>query len=293
MVPTNVGGIVVLLLLVVPGIWYELLRQRYRPGRDDSAFIEIGRILMAGVVISGLALTLLALVRLLGPHVVADLGALLTDSGYLGRHLVFTGVTLAFFLALSLSMAPIWLHLTATTGLQSGMQPESAWVTAFSRIPADHARKQGFEWRGHVVLEVHFTGDAPPLRGRMAGYSPQLDLADRELILGPPLESYDAGDRSWQPVERASLIVLRGTEIAQIRTRYVKPAAPVQPAPWATPARRLAGTRRTTARPWRATVKRLNTQLSTIDRRLVAVMVLGLQVGALLLAAGVDRIFFS
>jgi hypothetical protein len=278
MVPATVGGVVVLLLLVVPGIWYELLRQRYRPGRDDSAFIEISRILMAGVVISGLAITVLALVRLLGPRMVADIGSLVSNPAYFGQHLHLVGLTLVFFMILSLTIAPIWVHLTATKGLQSGVRPESAWVTAFSRVPAEAAHRSGFEWRGHVDLEVHLSGGAPPLRGRLAGYSTQLELEDRELTLGIPLTSFDHASKSWRPVDSdagtVSLIVLRASEIAQIRTIYTMADAAADTAPTS---------------PWASAARPFATLMSTLDSPLSVVTLLGVELAALLAAAGIDR----
>ena len=60
-VPSSAGGLVGLLLILAPGIWYELIRQRSRPGRGDSAFVEVSRILLAGVLVSLTALILLGI----------------------------------------------------------------------------------------------------------------------------------------------------------------------------------------------------------------------------------------
>ena len=49
MVFATIVGIVVLVLLVLPGLAFELIRQRRRAGRDDSLFIEASRVLVAGL----------------------------------------------------------------------------------------------------------------------------------------------------------------------------------------------------------------------------------------------------
>jgi hypothetical protein len=127
----------------------------------------------------------------------------------------------------------------------------------------------------YVEVEVQLTGDAPPLRGRMAGYSPQLELADRELILGAPLESFDRDGSSWQPIDpKQSLIVIRGSEIAQIRTKYRKAAAV---APRKDPSR------------WAATAQPLINLMSMMDRPGPVLVLFAAELVALLVAAGVDR----
>lgn len=279
MVPSNVAGVVVLLLLVIPGIWYELLRQRYRPGRDDSTFIEISRVLMAGVIISGLTVAVLALCRLLGPDIVADVRALVSTPTYFRDHIILIGVTLAYFLTISLTIAPIWLHLTATKGLQSGVRPESAWVTAFSRIPAEQAQKQGFDWQGHLSLEVHFTDESPPLRGTMVGYSTPLDPGDRELTLGMPIERYDQAAKSWKPVDsegdRVSLAIVPGSQISQVLTKYFRTAAPV-------------AERRSS---WTIATGPITNLLAKLDKPTVVAKLLGTELLLLVVATGVNRVF--
>lgn len=70
------------------------------------------------------------------------------------------------------------------------------------------------------MVELRLT-DGSLLAGRLAGYSSELPLLDRELLLGRPLRRAEP-DGVWQAVgETWSLIVVPGSQVARIMVRYV------------------------------------------------------------------------
>lgn len=160
MLPATALSLAVLLLLTAPGIWYELLRQRYRPGRKESAYLETGRLLLAGLLLSGTTLLLIAAVRFVAPAAVLDLRLLLTSDGYFAGHLRLAALNLVEFVILGITLAAAWLHATATTRPSSPTFPESAWSSAFARFPREASRTQGVPWSGKAEVEVQLT-DGP------------------------------------------------------------------------------------------------------------------------------------
>lgn len=65
--PSTTAAVVGFLLLVVPGLAFELMRQRVRPPRPDSVFVEIARVVFVGITVSGLSLSLLSVVAVVRP----------------------------------------------------------------------------------------------------------------------------------------------------------------------------------------------------------------------------------
>ena len=78
----------------------------------------------------------------------------------------------------------------------------------------------------------------------------------------------------WTDDDRLSLIVIRGSEVAQVRTRYVRAANP-KPQPTS---------------PWTSATKPVGTLLSTMDKPVPVVTLLAVELAALVVAAGLDRL---
>jgi hypothetical protein len=60
MVPTNASAIVAFFLLTAPGVIFELMRERRRPGLSDSVLREASRIILASTVFTCSAFLVLA-----------------------------------------------------------------------------------------------------------------------------------------------------------------------------------------------------------------------------------------
>ena len=228
MVPLNPGGIVVLVLLIIPGLHYELLREQYRPGRDDSPFVEISRVLLSGFLLSGVAFLMLGFVRLVGPDAVADPEKLLEERQYFSSHLPLMAWSTLWFLAFALTsgalLASKW---PKDAELQSAM--ETAWVSVFTRTPQEAAAAQGVP---SPLSKVEVTlKNGKVYRGTVKSYTKDVQIADRELVLEGPIRTVDEDDQviemntpSWRR------LVLPAAEIASILVRYeAKPSSGVEP----------------------------------------------------------------
>ena len=73
MIPATAITAVVFILLVIPGITFELLRQTRRPAFDQTGLEEASRILLASIALGSVAGVLLAITSLVCTDVVIDL----------------------------------------------------------------------------------------------------------------------------------------------------------------------------------------------------------------------------
>jgi uncharacterized protein DUF6338 len=216
-VPSTAGGLVGLLLVLAPGIWYELIRQHSRPGRGDSTFVEVSRILLAGVLVSLTVLFLLGGFRALNPRLLADPQALLSQPGYLATHLGLLAWTLAWFLVFAMTIPAAWLYNTPGKNTQVEIRQESHWVSFFDRIPRQDAVARNLAPPEFIYLQVRTDGGVL-YRGRLAAYGNGLDLDARELTLSQPSLITKPVDQPWSPLisEKWSAVILRGDEIKDI-----------------------------------------------------------------------------
>jgi hypothetical protein len=227
MVPSTVGGILVLLMFVVPGIWHELVRQRVRPGRSDSAFIETSRILLAGALISTIAVAALMLAAWVEPKLLLDLRSALLDGKYVANHLALVLWTLAWFLTLAMTFGPFWLCCGPARAVEVTAFPESLWITYFARLPM---QEMSFQLK-FVELFVR-TSNGQRYQGRLGAYSGEPDVPGRELALVSPLYYASSETAEWTELQDAkwNAVILKGDDIAEIRVRNVGPAVEQPPA---------------------------------------------------------------
>jgi Family of unknown function (DUF6338) len=218
MVPSTAATVVVFLLLVTPGIAFELLWQRTRPRRDESTFVEISRVLLAGVVFSGAAVATLVATGAVVSGAAVDLVALVRDGGgYVVRNPDLTIRTLAAVVILALLFAVAAHDLLTPPSLRRIAQ-ETAWHTAFGRMAGPAAR---------AFLSVQLK-DGTTVTGYSAGYSTEPDPGRRDLLLAPPLAIRPPGAaEAGQLAEPWQVIVLSGAEISTIAAAYVGSARPV------------------------------------------------------------------
>lgn len=218
MVPLTASAVAVFMLLVSPGLVFELLWQRSRPRRDESTFVEISRVLLAGLVFSGLATLAMVVIGALIPGAAADLPALVADgAGYVARHPGLTLGTLVTVVIVAMCLAIAVHDLLTPRNVRSIVQ-ETVWHTAFSRLAGPGSR---------VFLSVQMK-DGSTITGYSAGYSTEPDPAKRDLLLTAPLAIRLSEQKDATPLDDAwQSMVLPGAEIRNIAASYIAPAEPV------------------------------------------------------------------
>ncbi|MFI6307574.1 DUF6338 family protein [Amycolatopsis thailandensis] len=212
MVPSTVTSVLIFLLVVTPGIAVELQWQLTRPRRDESTFVEISRVLLAGVVLTATSAVLLAGLRLIVPGSVIDISELLryghkyvaSNPGLMIRSVL--GIPL---LALALGVAAVDLF-TSTRARR--IAQTTLWHAVFAQAAPMGART-------FISLQLK---DGTAVTGYQAGYSTDPDPAKREILLAAPLtvRREHSGkkvelDNAWQRM------VVAGSEISSFAVSYV------------------------------------------------------------------------
>jgi hypothetical protein len=215
-------SIAIFVLMAVPGIVLELLRRTARPGREESAFVETGRVLVGGVLLSTAALVCLGAVRSAVGSPISDPRLLLTQQNYVPDHLWMVVFDVALFIGVSSTLAALFFTLLPFGGLSGRIAPESAWVTVFARLVDRLHAEQPDALRGKKIitqLQVDLT-DGTGYVGVRESYSADLAPEGRELVLAKPLFRVSSEgaiielDESWQRV------VLTNDKINSIRVKF-------------------------------------------------------------------------
>lgn len=177
MIPQTLATLTGFLFLVAPGIVFDMLRERRRPGLEQTSFREASGIALASLVFSVLAVLILSGLRTFVPTILPDLGQWLQQGG---RYVEANYRLIAGFFLAELSLA---VGLAALAAWFMGRkQPASirqvpTWYTVFqAQRPAGST----------VFVRVLLTGNVE-YYGTVIGYSTDYQLADRELLLGSPL----------------------------------------------------------------------------------------------------------
>ncbi len=140
MVPGSWLAALLFLLLVAPGLLFDLLSQRRRAGSPESTFREVSRVVLSSLAFSGVAFAVLVIVRIVHPAWMPDPRRLLEPRGSYARdHYQLLFRTLV--LEASLALAAVWAWHLILAKRQSGatIRPVSAWTQVFKRDrPKDH-----------------------------------------------------------------------------------------------------------------------------------------------------------
>jgi len=218
MVPSSWLTVVLFLLLVSPGLLFDLLALRRRTGAVESAFHETSRIVLASLGFTVLALAILALVGVAFPGLLPDPKGLFDPNGvYAADHwpAVVGALAAESVLAHGAALLTHWL-LVRRGG--ATIRAVSAWTALFRRdCPPGH----------RAYVRVRLTGGIV-YTGSVLSFTSDLPLADRELVLGPPLHS-KTGDRQLSALPPDyTRILIRGAMIETMAVEY-RPSAPGAP----------------------------------------------------------------
>ncbi|HEX8867961.1 MAG TPA: DUF6338 family protein [Lentzea sp.] len=223
MVPQTIGTLASFLVLVAPGIVFELLRERRRAGGQESAFHEAAR-----VAVSSLALSLASTLLLLGVHALTsalsggrlfvDLQALVVDSTYARQHVWLVGASIVAELVLACLLALAFDYVLAGRRRQPpSIGRQSAWVKVFR-----HDRPAGALCWVHVMLD-----DGASFFGFLRSYDAAGDPETREIVLegvkltyvGEPVaggtKEVTVIGQDWERV------VVPGSRIRYLRVQYL------------------------------------------------------------------------
>jgi hypothetical protein len=211
LVPTSTLSFVIFLAIVAPGICYELLQQRRHFPRQESAFVEVGRILFSGTLISALTLLLLGLVKLWSPRSMVDAPALVLQGvPYFGHHIALVGWTAVLELLTSTLLAVVFSDVRTGKAARP-IQPIDPWHALAERYV-----KPGIKVNVRVRLKSGLE-----IAGRYAAATTEPDLAKRELVLSEPIYMHENGDaEAPRKLDQWQALVVPGGEVMYFAVQH-------------------------------------------------------------------------
>ncbi|MFT7841172.1 DUF6338 family protein [Saccharothrix sp. BKS2] len=222
--PQTLGAVASFLVLVAPGIVFELLRERRRAGYKESPFREAARVALGSLTFTLLSCALLlgtgALVRAaFRTDVVVPLDRLVTGgAAYARSHLTLVVTSVVAELAVACVLAALADRLLAHRGREiTSVRQQTAWHQVFR-----HDRPPGtVPW-----VHVHLT-DGTSFFGFLRSHTASGPPDERELVLegtsltylGKPL---DGGDEHVEEAigERWARVVVPANQIKYLRIQY-------------------------------------------------------------------------
>jgi Family of unknown function (DUF6338) len=209
-VPSTWLSVLLFLLLVAPGLLFDLLAERRRVGATESAFREVNRVVLSSLAFSGLGFVVVVLARLIAPGSMPDFRRLVSEGmKYVATEypVVIGAMGLELMVALA---AALVTHIVLSPKSSGRLRPISTWQKVIredcpkGKIP--HAR-------------VRLT-DGAVYVGMIGAYTADLDLSDRELVLVPPLFS-KTGEKTLTAIPSEwQRVIIHGSAIESIALQY-------------------------------------------------------------------------
>lgn len=212
MLPESWLSLALFAFLVAPGLVFDLLASRRRVGRAESTFREISRVILASTAFSTVGLLVVALVGTLRPSWMPDTRQLLTrPDPYVYDHLARVIGALAIQLIVALGTA-LLVHTVLARRSGSSLRAVSPWRRAL-RHDAPEATAP------HVRIRLR---SGTVYVGRVNHYTAEMEVADREIVLSPPLFS-KTGLAALTPLPpRWQRLIISGSEIESMAIEYRK-----------------------------------------------------------------------
>ncbi|WP_290655671.1 DUF6338 family protein [Kocuria sp.] len=236
MTPSNLATLLAFLFLVAPGLFADLLEARRRAGAKESAFREVGRVALfslvcsaAGAFVVGPVLAWLQRWTGFNPFLAVK------DPSYAHMHFWWSVTSVMTTSAIGCGVA--WAIQRWRLGpLWRSVLKISAWTEIFeiptrSEALPQHENKITGNIKGRIrngvkkksrssrIVKVELlTGEQ--YVGVLAGFTPNLEQADRELTLAQPLWVQRPNtDRPNRVPEEWEQLVLRGDQIKAVASQ--------------------------------------------------------------------------
>jgi hypothetical protein len=219
-VPTTLGGLVVFVLLLVPGFVHYIQRRQAVPQRSLSPLVETATLATVSLATIAVAAAVFGLARTFLPDHSPDIRRLLVDGmeyaaprvGYL---LVWAGALLLFSSTLALLLA---MRLGPLGSLSTRFAPAivdvSAWYHEFEEGPPGT-----FVYLGCDLRDGSYMG------GILEWYSTAVEeTADRDLALASPI-TFQPPSEGEEPqaedLEGVSRVIVSARDVVRIYVSYI------------------------------------------------------------------------
>ncbi|WP_405070390.1 DUF6338 family protein [Kribbella sp. NBC_01510] len=218
MIPEGVATLYGFLGLVAPGLLFQLLREKTRPGLEETAFREASRIAFTSLAFTTAAVSLLALLSLLIPSAFVDLATWIGDgSDYLKGHLWTAALSVLLTVALACGLAALtnyWLVRQMDDDDDASIVKTSIWYQLFrGDLPKDKVA-----W---VQAEL---SDGTRIWGYVDFYTVGQVIGEREISFkGPGLTVLRKGEAKQEEAEKDSYwkyVVVKASDVLMMKITH-------------------------------------------------------------------------
>jgi hypothetical protein len=210
-IPTGIATVVAFFFFVIPGLVWELLVERRRPAKAESAFREASRVALVSTPFSTISVGIVfAAAWLCDQHWLTVLSSwFTTGKPQSGEALIVASLLAVAELGVALLLLGlVWWRVGHRLYGMAKVEKESAWGYAFGHQPA-----------GHATVATVRTHDGSEYRGQVVGFTNDFDWADREIILTRPLSvSRSPGTLVAMPEQ---LVTIPSASISAISSIFV------------------------------------------------------------------------
>lgn len=222
MIPTTLTGILLLLVLLLPGFVFVTLRERHQPARRLSVFRETSVVLAATTASYAIPAVVAGILVGCWPEFRSQVATGLSDPGMYASHHAFrvTGVTLIWVVVGTGIGAALGTRRFAP--LLTGTSGGSAWWELFEPNPRLVT--------GDFSTEVTATlDDGAVITGRLYSWNRDADDGpDREFTLQPPL--WLQAKEEPEPAELdAAAMTISARVVRHLSVRYIVDDEQAQP----------------------------------------------------------------
>jgi hypothetical protein len=222
-VPTTIVGLVILVVLLLPGMTYRVSRDAQDPTPGHSAFRETAAIVTVSALAHGVTLAGFAIARTWGPtSITPDIGQLLRPkSGYFGDH----------YARVFLWAAGLMLLSCALSALAGAWRPGAL----MKRLPSAQVDFRSAWWKqlragqpaGHTIYLGCELDDGSYVSGELLSFATGTEeTADRDLVLTGDLGYRPPGSNEPQEFNLgASTLIVSARRIKFITVNYAPKAS--------------------------------------------------------------------
>lgn len=219
MTPTTWFTIVAFFLFVAPGLLFDLLSARKRVQRRESVFSEISRIALVSTFSSVVGALSVVLFGLLTARFNSDIlpsasEILIRGTPYIAENLTSLIITAACVVLISLITSWVSVYVIYKN-YESGISYTSAWQLMLRVDKPDNSC-------AHARIRL---SDGTTWFGRVAHFSPDSELVDREIILCPPM-AVKRGDELKPLPQKWHRVSLKGADITSLAVTYASLGVP-------------------------------------------------------------------
>ena len=213
MIPSTFLSGLVFLLLIAPGVLWDLFAKRRKVPSAESTFRETSRVVLYSSALSLMSVGVMILIGRVRPRwFLSPRDFLANPEGFYKTHPLIVWRVI-FFEALIACLIVFIPNVRLLMKQGWSLREISPWQKVFR----DDLPKENHSV--HVRVRLH---SGKIYVGRVADYTPDFEMADREIVLSQPLWSHPAGENASKFPNEWQRLIIPASSIESIAVRYSK-----------------------------------------------------------------------